>query len=50
MVGMCVCGHGMDEHERDYGPCHGEYPNGDVCVCVMFEEDDEEDADDSDED
>jgi hypothetical protein len=35
---MCICGHGHDEHQNEYGECEHE-----GCLCACYEEDDEDD-------
>lgn len=39
----CVCGHAIDEHEDEIGPC-----SIDECDCLGFEDDEEDDEEDDD--
>lgn len=45
----CVCGHAIEEHEDEIGPCEGEITVQDgkgrrekPCECLGYEEEDEE--------
>lgn len=39
---LCVCGHEVELHDNEFGPCAGETSTGEQCLCCCFESEEPE--------